>query len=170
MTKRRIFYPVVAAGLFFAATACAVLSTPAFAQTPDPKAEAYFQKYLAANPEVARNPSLMSNPAWLNAHPSFHKFLEQHPNVALQARQMAYGGGGNRGMGAYDAHHQWHNSNWWAANNPQWTQQNHPEWIHHPAPAPGYPGYAAHPAPAPGYAVHPEHEHGNEAHQEHDHD
>ncbi len=174
MKIRRILFSLAAACLFSAAMVCGAFATPAFAQNA--AAERYFQKYLAANPEVARNPSLMSNPRWLNAHPAFHKFLEEHPDIANQAHNMA-GRGAHGGYGAYDQKHQWHDSNWWTANNPTWTQQHHPEWMHHPAPAPGYavhpapaPGYAVHPAPAPGNEAHHEHEHGNEAHHEHEHD
>lgn len=156
MKIRRIFLLGAAACLFFVAMVCGAFATPAFAQNA--AAESYFQKYLAANPEVARNPGLMSDPRWLNAHPAFHKFLENHPDIAAQAHSMAAGRGA---YGAYDTRHQWHDSNWWATNNPQWTQQHHPEWIHHTAPNQGY---AVHPAPAPGYEAHHEHEQGYEAH------
>ena len=129
MKIRRFLFSAAAACLFSAATVCAVLATPAFAQAPNPDAERYFQKYLAAHPELQRNPGLMTDPRWLNDHPSFHKFLEEHPNVSRQAHQMA--------AGAYDEHHNWHDRNWWMKNRRDWVQQNQPGWIRPPAPAYG---------------------------------
>jgi hypothetical protein len=105
----------------------------------------------------------MTDPRYMNAHPDFQIFLDNHPNVATQARQMA-------AHGAYDEKHQWHDRNWWTANNPKWTQQHHPEWVHHPAHDQGY--EVQHPAHDQGYeAQHPAHDQGYEAqHPAHDKD
>jgi hypothetical protein len=137
MKIRRIFVSGAAVCLFSAATVCGVLATSTFAQAPNSQAEGYFQQYLAANPELQKNPGLMSNPQWLNAHPSFHSFLEEHPNVAAQAHEMSGSQGEygrheynsnqphqNPSMGAYDQRHERHNSNWSAANRREWIQQH----------------------------------------------
>jgi hypothetical protein len=149
MIKRRMLLSGMAACVFSAAMLCGAFARPASAQAPDPKAEAYFQRYIAANPELQRDPSLMSNPGWLNAHPDFRKFLQNHPNVANQAHQM----------GAYDNHHKWHNRNWWVKHNPNWVQQNQPGWLR-PQTGPANDPYANSPwgrppyppGPNPGYA------------------
>jgi hypothetical protein len=99
-----------------AAFALVGFGTPAFAQSP--QTEAWFQHYIAIHPEVQRHPSLMTNPGYLNNHPDFARFLEQHPNIRNQAFRM----------GAYDNHHQWHDADWWHDNHPDWVHQNHPEW------------------------------------------
>jgi len=172
MKIRRIFWSGAVACLFSAVTVCAVFATPVFAQAPNPKAEAYFQKFLADHPEVRSNPSLMSDPRWLNAHPSFHKFLEDHPNVARQAHQMAHRGGHGGAYGTYGAHgtygdydekHQWHDRDWWLKNRFPWVQQHHPDWVRGAAaPPPSHPAYGTaygHPAGMGAY---------DEKHQWHD--
>jgi hypothetical protein len=161
MKIRGIFFSAAAACLLSAAV-CAVFATPAFAQAPKPKAEKEFQQYLASHPELQRDPGLMTDPRYLRAHPDFQNFLNNHPNVAIQARQMA-------ANGAYDKKHQWRDRNWWTANDPKWTQQHHPEWVHQPVPGPGY--VPQHPAHDQGYeAQHPGHDKDYEAHHEHEHD
>jgi hypothetical protein len=47
-----------------AALACVGFVTPAFAQEPAPQSEAVLQEYIASHPEVRRNPSLLSDPAY----------------------------------------------------------------------------------------------------------
>ncbi|MGH7814959.1 MAG: hypothetical protein ACREQI_13275 [Candidatus Binataceae bacterium] len=37
-------------------------------------------------------------------------------------------GPANRGLGAYDEHHQWRDADWWRKNRPAWVHQHHPEW------------------------------------------
>jgi len=154
MKMRRNFYSGITAGIL-AIALCAVFATTASAQ--DPKAEAYFQKYMAANPELQRNPGLINNPAWLNAHPDFHKFLENHPAIANQAHSMGgYGNYGNQ-AGAYDNHHHWHNRDWWVKNNPNWVKQNQPGWMMQRPPGYGTGTYANSPNgyPPPGGYPHP---------------
>src|SRR5271154_2085487 len=126
-----------AAAFLFAAMVGGAFATPAFAQTPNPQAEKYFQQYMASNPELQRNPSLMNDPRWLQAHPDFHKFLEQHPNVAAQAHEMgASDYHGNNG--AYDEHHQWHKKKWWMKNRREWVEEHQPGWLRQPNPAYGH--------------------------------
>lgn len=108
--------------LAIVALACVGLGAPAFAQAPS--AEAAFQRYIANHPEVQRDPSLLSNPAYLNSHPAYTGFLEAHPSIAAQAR----------GTGSWDRNYQWHDADWWHRNDPDWVYEHRPEWNQsHPA-------------------------------------
>jgi len=159
MNKRRMLLSGMAACVFSAAMLCGAFARPAFAQAPDPKAEAYFQKYIAAHPELQRNPGLLNDPNYLRAHPSFQKFLENHPNVARQAHEMGATGGHHHhhheaaaayppGEGAYDQHHQWHDRNWWVNNDRSWVETHQPGWLR-PQTGPAYAPYANSPYPPP---------------------
>ena len=101
-----------------AVLACACWTMPALAQAPAPEAEAVLQQYIANHPEVKRNPSLLSNPAYLNSHPDIAHFIQTHPAVLRQIGRM----------GAYDSNHQWRDEDWWHKNDPNWIYQNHPNW------------------------------------------
>ena len=74
---------------------------------------------IANHPEVQRDPSLLSNPAYLNSHPAYTGFLEAHPSIAAQARRT----------GSWDRNYQWRDPDWWHQNDPDWVYNNHPEWI-----------------------------------------
>jgi hypothetical protein len=90
----------------------------------------YFQKYLAANPELQSNPRLMNDPRWLNAHPSFHKFLEAHPNVARQAHEMSAHDEENEWYQGQQGH--WHREGnswqWKSTHGDQWFQGRQGHW------------------------------------------
>jgi len=45
------------------------------------------------------------------------------------ARPPAYAYAPPPRVGDYDAHHQWHDRDWWVQNNHPWVQQHHPDWI-----------------------------------------
>jgi len=45
------------------------------------------------------------------------------------ARPPAYGYVPPARVGDYDAHHQWHDRDWWVQNNHAWVHQHHPDWV-----------------------------------------
>ena len=101
----------------------------AYAQAPNPRAQAEFERWVNTHPALERNPGLMHSPQYLASHPNFANFLKAHPYVNREALQN---------YGAWGPNHQWHNRNWWMQNNPNWVQQNRPIW-NQPASAFGNP-------------------------------
>ncbi len=133
------------------ATFCLALSLlgtlPAFAQTPNSKAEAEWQHYLSKHPGLSEHPEWLSNQTYLKSHPNMTKWLQQHPNVFRQARAQ----------GMWDHSGAWHDSSWWHQNHPDSMYKYHPEWAqNHPDWRPGDPdgdGDVDH----PGHWHHPHH-------------
>jgi hypothetical protein len=78
------------------------LTGSAFAQAANPNAESQWQSFLSNHPGVTSN--MASNPNYLNSHPGVATWLEQHPDVAAQARrdgQIGNAYGQNRFGSAY---------------------------------------------------------------------
>ncbi|MGD0290036.1 MAG: hypothetical protein ABSC63_10340 [Candidatus Binataceae bacterium] len=98
------------------ALACVGFGAPAFAQAPS--AQADLQRYIANHPELQRNPSLLSDPAYLNSHPAYAGFLQTHPAIRAETQQM----------GGWDRNYQWRDADWWHRNDPDWVFEHHPEW------------------------------------------
>jgi hypothetical protein len=97
----------------------AALAGFAFAQAPNPAAEAQWQRYLANHPGAAAG--LANNPGYLANHPGRAQWLQQHPDVASYARHQGE-------IGGWDRRDQWHDRNWWVHNDPDWVRDHHPEW------------------------------------------
>ncbi len=110
-----------------------------------------FREFLRGHPKIAadlaQNPGLIYDPAYLAAHPALKQFLASHRKIwrAIQYQNFAYAP--NAGWGAYNYNGQWSNQNWWRTNGDwddkdewhdrDWWQQNnrtqaqkrHPEWF-----------------------------------------
>jgi hypothetical protein len=96
-------------------------ATPAYAQAPDPRAEAQWQRFLSNDPALRAHPEWLSNQNYLRSHPNMTTWLHDHPEVFRQAREQ----------GMWDRQGRWHNSSWWHDNDPDEFWRNHPEWAEH---------------------------------------
>lgn len=117
--------------------------------------ESRLDNFLSQHPnlrgELSRNPNLIFDQRYREAHPELQRFMQDHPNI--------YGKLDRDGRwGAYGPDHQWHDTNWWHENNPQWMYEHHPEWAsNHPdwgADRAHHPEWFAHDA----HVAHAEHE------------
>jgi hypothetical protein len=75
-----------------------VAVSPAFAQAPNPGAEAEWQQFLSRHPGLAEHPGWLHNPTYMHDHPNLAKWLQQHPRVLAESR--------NEGMWDHDG--AWH--------------------------------------------------------------
>jgi hypothetical protein len=116
--SRRFFMKRVLGFASIVASAIFVIALAPSAHAQGAHAEAIFQRYLAHHPELASDPALFNDPAYMNRHPNLKEFLNTHPEVKEQARQM----------GAYDRNHVWRDQSWWHQNDPNWIRQNRPQW------------------------------------------
>lgn len=67
------------------------LSAPAFAQQPLPQAlggEGAFHNFLENHPRIrgdlVKNPNLVNDPQYIQAHPQFNAFYQKHPEVRTE--------------------------------------------------------------------------------------
>jgi len=148
---------------FFSALAVACLmAMPAAAQYITQGEVNNFSAFLNAHPKTAaalqRNPSLVDNAAFLDAHPQLHEYLANHDALrkAIQTHpgkfmyregRYSYGwehGGYNpawshqpsqeewerlHNYGYTDPDdHKWHSREWWEDHRAEWVKKHHPRW------------------------------------------
>ncbi len=78
-----------------AALMFAMAGRPAFAQMPMGAAagnadESYFDSHPDVAHRLAKNPSLIDNQQWVDAHPGLHEYLHDHPNVRHDFKSHPY--------------------------------------------------------------------------------
>jgi hypothetical protein len=118
--------------LMICLTVSLLAAIPAFAQQPNPQAEAEWQHYLSKHPGLAEHPEWLENPTYLKDHPNMTKWLHDHPAVAQQAREA----------GMWDKQGQWHEASWWREHHPNQANQYHPDWAQqHPEWEQQHPGW-----------------------------
>src|SRR5437870_3130958 len=93
-------------------------ASPAYAQAPNPRSEAEWQRYLGRHPGLRQHPEWLLNQNFLKAHPNMTTWLHNHPAVAQQAREQ----------GMWDREGRWRDSSWWHNNDPDEFWEHHPEW------------------------------------------
>ncbi len=119
----------------------------------EPALQEFLRGHQRIAADLAQNPGLIYDPAYLAAHPALKQFLATHRKIwsAIQYRNYTYSNTGGwgaynsngqwsdqtwwRNNGDWDSQNQWRDRGWWQQNNRAQAQQRHPEWFaERPAP------------------------------------